>query len=286
MESIDAVLPLIRKDYDRFLILQKTIEKYFVGLNTCHIVVPHDDVSFFKSKIDSGIYIVSDELDFVPDLLDFEKVPGWCKQQIIKFAAHKYVSSKFYLTLDADVFCVRPVNHSDLIVDHRAISRRTKEDYHPDWYKNAERILKTKRSGYTHGVTPAILSTEAVSALLRHIEIQSNKPKEYFYRKLKSLKHKKRYTSSWATHLLLNRPWTEYSLYNTFLESENIYKNYHIDKGPFAIYNHSVWREEQFNDWDLTKVLEDDADSYFCVIQSTCNVPIELIHQKLSKLFG
>ena len=134
---IDAVLPLIKKDYDRFLILQKTIERYFEDLNTCHVVVPHDDVNYFRCRIDSSKYIVHDELDFVPDLTTFEKIPGWYKQQIIKFAAHKYVSSEFYLTLDADVFCVRPVKYSDLVVDHRAISRRTKNDFHPEWYKMA-----------------------------------------------------------------------------------------------------------------------------------------------------
>ena len=46
---------------------------------------------------------------------------GWYKQQVLKLAVAKLVKTKFYLVVDADVFCTKPMTYNSLIVNKKPI---------------------------------------------------------------------------------------------------------------------------------------------------------------------
>ena len=71
--------------------------------------------------------------------------------QLVKLSIATMVETDFYLTLDADVVCVKPLRFDALIRDGRAVTNTTSEDWHSDWYGWCERVLGMRRSGITHG---------------------------------------------------------------------------------------------------------------------------------------
>src|SRR5215217_7698216 len=74
-ERIDAVLPATARDFDRFRrVLVPSLEKFFVPLGTCHVVVPEADVSLFKSAVEDERFQVISEVSLIPELLDYKKV--------------------------------------------------------------------------------------------------------------------------------------------------------------------------------------------------------------------
>ena len=125
---------------------------------------------------------------------------------------------------------------------------------HPEWNDDAERVLGLPRSGRQYGVTPALLSVDAVRALAAHLG-----------------------GAGWRRLLLRSLPWTEYALYHTFLEQTDLFDRYHVHGGHDAIYSNCVWMEGEFDDWDPAA-----ARSPFSVVQSATRIPPERVSAKLS----
>jgi len=286
MANIEAVLPLISRDLDRFDIFAKSIDKFYPELSVCHVIVPDRQYHDCKKHITHKRYKLIRETDIVPELKPFKETSGWYKQQIIKLAMHEFVNSDQYITFDADVFCVKYVNTDELIVNGKAMSRRTTHDYHSSWYEWAERVLKMKRSGFTHGVTPAIFSVECIRKLVNHLKqlmFSCGSLTQYTYHSLKKLHY---IPFNWKSYLLMNTPWTEYSLYNTFIEYKKLFDNYHFDAGEHCIYHKSVWKNEQFDKWDPSQVFNNSDKYYFCVVQSTTDIDPKMIENKISEYFA
>ena len=172
-QKLDAVLPLKFNDYKRFRILDASLKKFMKDLGKLFIVVPDKEVELFQSKIRDIDYKIIPETAVVPEFKLFKNYPGWNKQQVIKLAAAEIVETDFYLTLDADIICVRPTSFSDLVKDGRAYCykhglERSAEMF-KQWYRDAERVLKIDLAEYHHDVTPAVLSREAVLMLHEHL---------------------------------------------------------------------------------------------------------------------
>lgn len=291
-QQLDAVLPLTLKDYDRFTILHKSIELFCPGLiRTCWIVTPDQDFAEINNRIDDGKYQVISESSLVPEFKLFSKTGGWYKQQVIKLAIAQKIVTEFYLTLDADVICVKPVVFSDLVKNGKALCYALKTDIFPEWYKGSERVLHLKRSGRFHNVTPTILSKEAVIQLQNHLSNLSNlssNPQLNSYSKSKKIKilllkalsfilSKKSKTSkllnSWKSYLLRNLPWTEYALYYTYLEATNLFDKYHI-LADTCIYstNKSIWAKDDIASWKAEECFTGERDFFFCIAQSNTQI--------------
>lgn len=301
--KFDAVLPLTLKDFERFQILDKSIRKNVKDLNICWIITTDLEHNCINGKINNNLYRVIPESIILPELKFYKYIHkilcgnilrgryicnkgryntgGWYIQQLIKLAMAVKVETEFYLTLDADVVCLRPVGYDDLIQSGKAITNTLKRDHHPDWYEDAERVLKMPRSGISHGVTPAMLNRTAVIELQNHLAKNVHFifklfscvfPKSSFFNNI---------TRSWRSYLIRNTPWTEYTLYYTFLEAIEYYHKYHIYKGTSAIYDNpsSVWLSEQINAWNIDKFLKSEA--YFLVFQSNTNILVEDVLKKI-----
>ena len=86
--------------------------------------------------------------------------------------------------------------------------------------------------------------------------------------------------------MLRQIPWTEYALYNTFLEATGLFDKYHFDGGEFSIYSHSVWNAEDFERWVPADSFSGEGNFFFIVIQSTSGASVEDIKRKVHACIG
>lgn len=266
--KMDAVLPLVRADYERAGILFASLDRYFDILGRLWVVVPDDDLEWMRRRIgarrDSKVIA---ESALIPELETVTRRPsGWSLQQLVKLAIADRVGTEFYLTLDADVICVQTVTGEELVMDGRAISnRRTGVPFREEWYDWAERVLGLPRSQYVHGVTPAVLSRRAVASLQRFLSMK-DAPAAGPAALLARWRRK-----GWRRYLLDQLPWTEYTLYFSYLEAVDLYDDYHFpgEAGADTIYGNSIWLPGQtLDEWDAGAVFDQPVPYQFVVIQS------------------
>ena len=290
-EKIDAVVPLTLKDYDRFEVLRKSCNRFLRNLGTCWVVTPDRETAILSKLIRDERYRVVPETDVVPEFSLFRSIPGWYKQQLIKMAIATAIETPFYLTLDADVICVRPTDTTDLVKRNRAachlipgsLSRGKAR-----WYDWAEATLNLElKRRQLHNVTPAVLSRDAMLKLqeyLTELYVRVDLSRGHRGRKKKLLLSLFRRGGSlvpprttahewlcgWRTYLLLSLPWTEYALYYSFLEATGLSDRYHFESDQ-CVYSveHSVWYEDQLRSWDPVRVFDPGNPYCFVVFQST-----------------
>jgi Family of unknown function (DUF6492) len=290
-DKMDAVLPITIRDYERFTILDKSLKMFCHAIRNCWIVTPDQEFEQLKSWIQDDTYQVIAESSLIPEFKIFNKTRGWYKQQLIKIAIAEKIETDFYLTLDADVICTKSVFFSDLVKEGRAVCYILEKDLWPSWYKWAEQVLvlKASRLGVVHNVTPAVLSKPAMLKLheyLSHLSHTVNLSLKKRYLKLFILKLLSktiiRDIVDWRIYLLTYLPWTEYSLYYTFLEKMNLFDKYHV-RVEHSIYSHnSVWYRDQFSSWNPEQSFDRADNSFFTVVQSNTGISADQVWEKVS----
>jgi hypothetical protein len=308
---IDAVLPLTLKDYERFKILLASLEMFASKLlRKCWVIVPDEEWIKIKSQIQNDKYEVIPETSLISEFKFFPKTLGWVKQQLIKLAIAERIQSSFYLTLDADLICVKNITYSDLINQGKAVCYIHDNNLFPQWNKKSGEVLKVKPSKFYYNVTPTVLSKEAVVKLQVYLNrlhsSELNQSLQWigflklFLKKILLLKSSslsleiipnfllKRFSPpGWKTYLLKNLAWTEYSLYYTFLERFNLFETHHVLKKS-CIYSlqNSVWLPEQYSSWCPENCFLGDRDFFFIVIQSTAKISVDEIWKNIGKYIG
>jgi|ERR1017187_2105449 hypothetical protein len=290
-EGLSFVLPIAKRkgrdgrDLDRLRILLSSFLSFFDlrDLTTFWLLAPPSDIAPVKSLLremtsDSRFEVVS-ETDICPELKKTPKnklqATGWFRQQLVKLAAHELVRSNFYMTLDADVICVRPFSCSDVIKKGKALCNT---EYLKDYralYKSqfalremkvkqrriswAEKVLGISRSPQyrkrIYGETPVLLNTRQVGNLTRYLEEKHELP--------------------WRSALLQALPWTEYPLYFQFLESTGKLDSVHLPTHRNAILSldHSFWHSPNIYrsamaEWDPEDAFNPKGAGYLVVVQS------------------
>ncbi len=229
--KMDAVVPLLARDLERFEVMARSITANFRDLGTCWVVGPDWERTEIEPKIRQfPAFRFIGESEVVPELAAYRRLPrryskrikGWYVQQLIKLAIASRVTTQHYLTLDADVICVRRVSLGDLVRRGKALVCVTDKDLHPEWYAETAKVLGYARpSARTHGVTPALFNTEAVLKLQDYLAQRVCPP-------LRVVAHifGKGYGSdvlaTWRAFLIRAIPWTECSLYHGFLEGHGL----------------------------------------------------------------
>jgi hypothetical protein len=296
-QKVDAVLPLTCADYERFRVLDYSIRKFFECLNVLWIVTTDAEYADLSSKIREKQYQVIPESSVIPELKYYRALMrpvasmrmrrnqrlGWFVQQLVKMAIAPSVETDFYMTFDADVVCVKSVKFESLVQGGRGITNTTTEDWHREWYEWSEKVLGMKRSGITHGVTPALFNRTAMLKLHEYLTRRTSAPIRAIARLTPSQSTFESVCLSWRSYLLRNIPWTEYGLYNTFLENTSQFDRYHFAGGVYAIYDtyKSVWFADRIGDWDPANV---HADSFFTVVQSRLGIRPEYVLKRVSEL--
>ena len=286
-DLLDGVLPLRAGDVARAQILFRSLESLFEPLRTCYVVVPDGEAAGVRRQLPRNRYELVRESDVLPEAGWFRRtaevraklhlvgppIHGWYVQQLVKLAAAEHVGTRFYVTLDADVVCVRPTAYRDLVRDGRGIVQTTPPN-HPEWNDDAERVLGLPRSAEQYAVTPAVLSCDVVGALARHLERRVDPRLRRLGARLPRGRARD-VAASWRSFLFRGLPWTEYAVYFTFAERTGLFERYHEHGGEDAIYGNCVWMEGQFADWRPAPVAP------FSVVQSATRISPELVWAKL-----
>jgi hypothetical protein len=271
-------------------------------LGTLFVVVPDAAHAPMEPKVASlaskfTVQVVKEQT-WVPEMESFHHLPGWYKQQLVKLAAAEVVTTDFFLTLDADVVCTRPVSYDALLPGGRARCFIIAHDEHPDWYRGAEAVLdlRAKRRNVLHNVTPCVWAKAGVLELIEHLnQVARRRPYASAIRGLQQrlflTTHRlgrHRNQPPWRGWLAASRPWAEYATYFTFLEATGRFDTYHFESDQ-CIYDieRSLWyKESRIEDLDVESLFRGEGPPYFVVIQSNAGNDAARTWQKLGEYLG
>lgn len=279
MQTLEVVLPLKiharqgASDLDRFTtLLLRSFDRFFSckAVVTFLVLVPDGDLLAVIGRIQqlerSDIRVVCED-NLCPAL---KGRSGWYKQQILKIAAAKMVSSDYYLVLDADVILKRPTELHDLFPAGKPILQKIKASVHRDWWVASRKILKSKieiaQDSIVMDVTPEFLHRETCLALQDAIASRNNT--EEWDRFL---------ADSWQTG------WTEYTLYWLYVLERGLDMQLY-DWSPRNMYE-GIWKDEHTNRLSpcyLRRIFAADSNSFFLVVQSNINLELSIIQERIS----
>ncbi|HEY1067272.1 MAG TPA: DUF6492 family protein [Pirellulales bacterium] len=263
-ETIDLVLPLAVKnnahdDVERCRMLLESLALRFDprSLGTVFLVVQAGFADHVEGRLrELRLPLrVLDEREVVGET----SISGWRKQQLIKLAIAER-TTEFYLCLDADVLCRRPVGYRDLVPDGRARVGAWSKRIFPDWYRASAETLGVASDDALPaiGVTPQMLCRDVVALLARHLERRHRRP--------------------WREVLGRSEAWTEYCLYGLVLEHYGLFDLFHV-WGDLS--GGDVWKLDDFHGWSAVR----DAPGFFSVVQSNTGLSPEAVRARLPPTF-
>jgi hypothetical protein len=226
------------------------------------IVVPAAEQSAVTTTAtrwsDFPVQVVAEE-DAFPILRSYARphqVRPWHRQQYIKLASGALVRTRYMMTLDPDVFAIKPVRFDDVVVDGRALLEPELREVHRQWWVDSAELLGVdpglERTGMN--VTPALFVTDVLAVLRDRLEQHNGRP--------------------WSDVLLGSlATWTEPMLY--FLTAEQLcdLSRFHVwpeetGRGTRLHSSVSVWTPEQYASTDFARFFADDNPGLFAVVQS------------------
>ena len=178
-KDITLVLALHKNDFERALVLFDSLRLHQNDcIHTLIMLVPDLQLNFITSTFDWSslflfpVYIYPDSLLIDDDILA-NSYP-YAIQMSLKLLVAKIVQTDFYLTLDADVIFLQPLNSSMLIVNNKGIyEHEPRLLHHPEWWTGSEHLLNITHdnpSDQGFSVTPALLSTQGSLLTLKRIQ--------------------------------------------------------------------------------------------------------------------
>jgi hypothetical protein len=160
---------------------------------------------------------------------------------------------------------------------------------HPEWYEAAARHLNQPVLGEEYGVTPAVLHTETVQALTRHLARRAGSRAPGWRRVYRLSRYISRlpvvgrYLMAWRLYLLRHEDWTEYSLYYTFARATRAYERHHFELPELLISLRSLWFEQEIPGWSP---LGGNDPAPFLVVQSATGIAPSAVWQALEPVLG
>jgi hypothetical protein len=227
------------------------------------------------------------EDDLLPEFKKYPKMRGWRKQQLLKIAIANLVENEFYLTLDADVICLKPLDESKLIIEGKALLQYEQRSQHPKWWKSSARILKMDPNvgpkGLGMTVTPALLSRTLSKKLMAELSptTSSAKTAENWVDALCSL-HDPANPKNWWIGRFLKLKWTEYSLYYLCAMKLGLLDQFHVIAGtaqtPALLLIHD---SHPYESWNITGSFDLANPGLFCVVGSKSRIPPKEVWAKV-----
>jgi hypothetical protein len=271
---LEAVLPLVERDLGRAALLRESLDEHGAGIERIWVVTPKRDLAAIAAAFagdERWRPVAEDEVlgrrrIRVVVFRERRRPRGgsWFLQQAIKLAACARSRADWVITLDADVIALRSIDEGSVAPGGRALSQmEPPPQEHPHWYDGAARVLGMPRSDSHNAVTPAVLSPEVCRDLIARLESRRG-----------------RLDRDWVAYLMHNAPWSEYSLYNTFLEGTGRFGDYHVRVDAPAIYGDAVWTAADLEGWRAGRV---PGDPLFTLVQSTTGVPVDEVRRKLAE---
>jgi hypothetical protein len=276
LPAVEVVLPLKihardgSSDLERFRTLLLPSFDRFCGFKhelQFLLVVPEGDlpeVARCLEKLGRSELRVECEDELCPSL---KGESGWHKQQILKLAAAKAVSSDYYLLLDADVILKRATELQDLFPSGKPILQKINAGHHWEWWVASRTILKSsvglEQDSMVMDVTPTFLHRETCLALQEAIAVR-NTAKE------------------WDRFLFDSREagWSEYSLYWIYALERGLDRQLY-DWSAKQMYEF-IWESKQLTPQNLKRIFAADSNSFFLVVQSNIELELSAIQKQLS----
>ena len=219
--KIDIVLPVRSTVFGRTGELERVRRGLFPSLchfgfpgitNRVHIVCPRRDLPEITGNVLRQFpqfdYSVSADEELAEEIgynqVEFDRVPGWFKQQLIKLALVARVETEIALVLDADVIASKKIAAADIQLERLPYQVGASE--FRGWFEASAAALgidltelETFDLAHPMAVTPEFLSRAVVSALLAHLRQRAG-------------------GSQWGPYLMqfsqdYDHTWTEFTLY-------------------------------------------------------------------------
>ena len=265
----------------------RSLDQFFdpASLQVLTVIVPDDEYDGIKKALDGAsrrhriLVLPEADLDLQTRL---EK--GWFRQQLIKLKMATKVESPFFLVLDADVICCKPVSYTQLIPNGRALLTRSRKTVQPDWWKWSAELLRTPPKIWTYdlniwklkirtpgpgmGVTPAILSTTHTLELIDCLQTLWHRP---------------------LGELLNDHRFTEYTLYYLFLEMNGLVDRVHQTDLPVRCSGKgtNVYNVNDVENWNVDRLFTDMSQpGFFTVFQSNAAISPEIVWEKIRPYLG
>ncbi len=292
--AISAVLPLKvtgsygGDDLNRAHILFRSLQRFAEpGLfDAFYVVVPAPEVEQVREAFARwqglGIEVVS-ENELVPELARYPKMRGWRKQQVVKLAIANRIRTRFYITFDADVICLKPLRESDLVIGNRALMQYEQRAQHPKWWKASARLLRMSPNvgdpavGAT--VTPALLSVDLCKAVMT--ALAPAKGRGSWVDALGSL-HDPADPRNWRISRFLMLRWTEYSLYYLCAHKVGRLDEFHVTAGTPSVPQLMLIHDSHpFETWDVAHSFGDANPGLFCVVGSKSGLRPQEVWEKV-----
>jgi len=251
------------------------------------VVCPSGDVGPLRERVRQWPRLpieVLDENVVLGGIRIHKATPGWAIQQLVKMAVCRRFETEFFITLDADCFCVRSVGVGDFVQDGKGLIQLEAKQHHIEWWKESGKVLGYRQDFDKPGmcVTPAVLSTVVMSELLDELNRRHGRWDSY----LLSYYEPGRFNA--LRRRLFPSAWTEYSLYFLFLEMQNRLWEFHFETSApdgreprTLVSTRSCWTLEDFQKWDPALVFNGKDPAIFTVIQSAIRLNAGEILRKL-----
>lgn len=272
LRNVEAILPLTESSARRAaLLLLPSLTANYESLDRLWIAAPAKQVDAVAAQIAAvappRTKFISDE-ELLPELaaLTLWGLPnpgGWYRQQVIKLAISERMGGNFYLTLDDDVIAVNRFSDRDILRSDRAPRDQDRTGYRaktveePDenaaWMQASAWLLDAPPLNYQPDLTPSILSRDAVQGLIDRLKgCRIPTAKRWRLAAAVARATGRVGLNGWRGRLLAhNVRWTEYTLYDTHLESSNAFFRWHYIPDDFRVLGNAYfsWTRAQFDSW-------------------------------------
>jgi hypothetical protein len=210
---------------------------------------------------------------------------GWFHQQVVKLAYADLTPAPYYLAVDADMICARETHVDELFVNGRPIARLY--DRIPPsqvgWYRWSATLLSASPyPSQALAMPPFIFVAAEVRSLPE--EVNRSAPTRNLVDLLEilvlgrgSVEHPGR---QWE-RLLLMLPWTEYSLYHTYLFKFGRLQEVYELASSLNLLGKAVWDEADIPGWQGVVAAAHSRESFvFTLLQPSLGDQGQLIEQE------
>ncbi|MBM26926.1 MAG: hypothetical protein CME58_00950 [Halieaceae bacterium] len=286
--SLDAILPLKvdgsygLDDLHRTDVLMASLSAFFEPelLRTFLVVSPAQEVSAVRAYLSQWRSIpveVMAEEDLVPELCRYPKLRGWRKQQLVKLAASRVLTSDYCLTFDADVFSTCPTSRADLLPGDKALLQYESRSLHPRWWASSACLLGVDQSvgdpRRGMAITPAILAREVLTSLTKALTTE-----RYSWAERLCRLHLPWSPSNWTPARFRRARWTEYSLYYLHAAAMGAIDDFYIEGGthqlPQVLLGHEA---HPFEDWEPAYTFSAENPALFCLVGSKSGLSPQVV---------
>lgn len=184
--ELEAIMPLTTRgskesdDLRRAAMLLRSLRARFEGPAPLRIWIatPGGDVEMTRAALaryggDTLDIAVVDEGDVIPGLGTLD-CGGWHRQQLVKLGAPRLSDARWWMTLDADLLCLRRWSPADLIVGGRGKMARSPvlSEMIRGWIHDSAALLCYPRPSARNsmGVTPVLYCRDILEAMWARIE--------------------------------------------------------------------------------------------------------------------